>query len=1105
MRILAIVTAVTCLVGADATAQDGGTRLLQNPTMSATQIAFEYANDIWVVDRSGGEARRLTSTPVEEADVELSPDGRWIAFTGAYDDNLDVYVMPVEGGQPRRLTWHPGDDQVRGWTPDGRRVVFLSGRTNAPLSVRFWTVGLDADFPEVMPMPRAYQGSFSPDGRRFAYRMARPTDEEWRNYRGGQNRPIWILDLDDYDLEEVRPWDDSDDQQPVWVGETVYFLSDRDWTMNVWSYDTRTRELRQVTEFTDFDVKSLGTDGKTLVIEQAGWIHTVDPETGGRQRLEITVRGDFPWMQPRWADVSDSVTNAQLSATGSEVLFEGRGDILAIPTDGSAWRNLTATSGMAERSPAASPDGRWVSWFSDASGEYRLVIAPLHGQGERREIEMPDPKFYYTPAWSPDSRKVAFVGNDLRLWCADIETETVRYVDTEAWLDLSTTPTLSPVWSPDSRWIAYAKRLDNLLHAIFVYSVETGEIRQVTDGLADALAPAWDASGKYLSFLAGTDVDFNVGSRDLANRDPAVLRAVYLALLQRGEPSPFLPGARDGNGNASTAPGTLTVDAGWAASDGSSRGLQVDIDFSGLDRRIVALPVPERTYSRLAAGPEGTVFYLETPPGAGAPSHRNNDGEDAAPSVLHRYDLRTRQDVELATGVTTFTLSADRSRVLYRTGNSWIVVSTERAAGSGNTTAVDMSDLRVPIDPRAEFRQMFNEGWRFQRDYLYADNMHGVDYVATKARYAPLLEHVRHRDDLSYLLDWMGSEVAIGHSWVRGGDLPSGSSLGIGLLGADLEIADGRYRIARVYEGAPWTPNRMSPLTQPGADVNEGEYLLAVNGVDLRAPSNPYRLFLGTAGNETVIRVGPNPDGAGSRSVTVVPLRSERGLRREQWTEDNRRMVDELSAGRLAYVWVPNNADPGYRDFNRYYFAQQDREGAVIDERFNTGGESGAYMIDVLMREPHGYANNPIADRRLFTKPEAGIWGPKVMIINEHAMSGGDELAYLFRYYGIGPLVGTRTWGGVVAYGNAPTLLDGGRMLAPRRAFLDIDGHWAVENEGVAPDIEVEMTPKDVIAGRDPQLERAVQEALRLLETQRFERKTEPPRPVRGRRPGGGQ
>lgn len=1081
-------------------AQDGGTRLLRNPSLSATQVAFEYANDIWVASRSGGEATRLTSFQGQEINPHFSPDGRTVAFSAQYGGNTDVYVVPVQGGEPRRLTWHPGGDVVQGWTNDGRRVVFGSGRTNAPSGQKFWTVGLDGDFPQAMPMPRADQGTFSPDGRRFAYRMVSPWDEEWRNYRGGQNRPIWILDLDSYDLEEVSPWDRSDDQQPTWIGQTVYFLSDRDWAMNVWAYDTGTKQVRQVTHYTDFDVKSLAGDGKSLVFEQGGWLWTLDPAGGQPERLDIRVRGDFSWLMPHWEDVANRLTNAQLSATGKRAIFEARGDIFTVPVDKGDWRNLTTTEGAAERTPSWSPDGKWVSWFSDESGEYRLVIAPQDGLGEKRVIEIPDPKFYYTPAWSPDSKMIFFTDTDLRLWLVDVAAGSVKLVDTDQWM--VPTRSVDPVWSPDSRWIAYAKRLDNLMHAIFVYSVEDGRIRQITDGFSDATSPAWDASGKYLYFLASTNFGLNTGWLDMMSYERPSTRGVYLAILKQGEPSPLLPEKGD-EAVAPAARADSTRPAGQNARAGqAAAGVRVDIDFDGLDRRIIALPVPQRDYAGLAAGVEGMIFFAESRAGGGG----GRGG--AGGNVLHRYNLKEREDRDFLTGLSFYTLSGDRKKLLYRSGQNWSVVDSDKGPPQASAGRINVAGLRLRVDPPAEFRQMFSEGWRFQRDYLYVENMHGVDYAKTKAMYAPLVAHVGHRADLTYLLDWMGGEVAVGHSFVRGGDLPDVPNVPVGLLGADLEIANGRYRFAKVYDGESWNPELRAPLAEPGIDVRAGEYLLEVNGEDVRAPANPYRPFEGTANRQTVLRVGPNPSAAGSRLVTVVPLTNENGLRQRDWIESNRRKVDELSGGRLAYVWLPNTGQGGYSYFNRYYFAQQDKEGAVLDERFNSGGSAADYIIEMVMRKPHGYFNNPVGERKPFTSPAAGIWGPKVMIINEMAGSGGDLMPYMFHYYGVGPLVGKRTWGGLVGTWDTPPLLDGGTMIAPRGGFFDIDGKWAVENDGVPPDIDVEMTPKDAIAGRDPQLERAVQEALRLLETGRFVRKAEPAAPIRSRRPvrgGGGE
>jgi tricorn protease len=1102
--ILLCLLALPQTAAAQATARaDGPTRLLRQPALSATHVAFAYANNIWITPRGGGDARRLTSFPGQETNPHFSPDGRWIAFSAQYGGNTDVYVVAAEGGEPRRLTWHPGPDVVQGWTPDGARVVFSSGRTNAPVGQKFWTVGLDADFPRPLPMPRAHQGKFSPDGARFAYRMVTPWEDEWRNYRGGQNRPVWILDMHSHDVEEVAPWDGSNDGDPVWVGETVYFLSDRDYASNIWAYDTRTRQLSQVTRFTDFDVKTLNTDGRTLVFEQAGRIHTLDTTSGDMRRLDIRVRGDFPWLMPQWREVGAAVRNPALSPTGRRAVFEARGEIFTVPAEKGDWRNITNSPGTAERAPAWSPDGRHVSYFSDAGGEYRLVIAGQDGIAQARTIELPSPSFYFTPEWSPDSRKILFTDTHLRLWVVDVESGRATHVDTDTYM--APERSMNPVWSPDSRWIAYAKRLPSQFHAIYVHDTRDGRVHQLTDGLSSATWPAWDASGRYLYFLASTNYALNTGWLDMSSYERPVTRAIYLAVLQKGEPSPLLPESDEEavSAGAAAARAAAPGSAAASAADGSgaaARPTPVNIDFDGMLQRVISLGVPARDYSQLRAGPAGTVFFLESPPGGAGPG--------GGGPTLHRYVMKEREAKPFLSNVAQYVVSADGRKMLYRSGQNWAIVDTDKAppaATAGRLTVTGASGLRARVDPRAEFRQMFDEGWRIQRDFLYVPNLHGADYVATRAMYEPFLEHVAHRADLTYLLDWMGGEVAIGHSFVRGGDLPEVPTVSIGLLGADLVIDNGRYRIAKIYTGENWNPELRAPLSGPGIEVGEGDYLLDVNGVEIRAPGNPYRHFEGTANRQTAIRVGPNPDGRGSRIVTIVPVAGEGALRQRDWIEANRRRVDELSGGRLAYVWVPNTGQGGYTYFNRYYFAQQDRHGAIIDERFNGGGSAADYMVDIMSRQLHGYFNNAAGERVPFTSPGAGIWGPKVMIINEMAGSGGDLLPYMFRFLGIGPIVGTTTWGGLVGTWDTPPLLDGGVMIAPRGGFFDAGGNWAVENEGVPPDIHVEMTPRDVIAGRDPQLERAVHEALRLLEENPVRLQPEPPPPVRARRPGGAQ
>lgn len=1075
-----------------------GTRLLREPTVSDRAIAFAYANDIWVVPRSGGDARRLTSSPGEETAPHFSPDGRWVAFTGEYAGNLDVYVVPAVGGEPRRLTWHPGADVVTGWSPDGGRVVFTSGRASAPTPFpRFWSVALAGGFPEALAIPRGSGGEWSPDGTRFAYRMPHSFDEEWRNYRGGQNRPIWILDMNSYDLE-TPPWDGSEDIDPTWLGDVVYFISDRDWAANVWAYDTRTDQLRQVTRFTDYDVKTLDAAAGAVVFEQAGWIHLLDPATGEHRRLEITVRGDFPWLLPQWAEVGDQSRLPALSPTGQRVAFEARGEIFTVPADKGDWRNLTTSPAVADRTPAWSPDGRWVSWFSDASGEYRLVIAPQDGIGERRVIELPSPTFYYTPAWSPDSEKILFTDTDLRLWVVDVASGRATHADTDQYM--APQRTVDPVWSPDSRWIAYTKRLPSQFHAVFVYDVEGRRAHQVTDGLSDAISPAWDASGKYLYFLASTNFALSTGWLDMSSYDRPVTRAIYLAVLEEGVPSPLLPEPGDEPAAGTEQEPDSGTEGGRGARGGDAPAPRVTIDFDGMQQRIIALDVPARDYTDLKAAAEGTLFYLE------APGTTVAAGGPPRGGTLHRWQLSEREAAPFLSGVREFAVSHDGRKLLYGAGFGqgahWGVVDADKAPPKEGDGRLAMDGLRMRVDPKAEFRQMFDEGWRFQRDFLYVENLHGVDYAENRARYEPLLEHVGHRSDLTYLLDMMGGEIAVGHSYVGGGDVPEVEGVPAGLLGADLAVEDGRYRITKIYTGESWNPQLRAPLAGPGIDVRVGEFILAINGTELRAPDSPYRLLEGTAGRQTTLRVGPTASGRNSRLVTVVPVASEVGLRQIDWVEENRREVDRMSDGRLAYVWVPNTAAAGYTFFNRYFFAQQDRPGAIIDERFNGGGSAADYMVDYLNRELIGYFNNPVGERRPFMLPAAGIWGPKVMIVNESAGSGGDLLPYMFRFLDIGPIVGTRTWGGLVGIWDTPPLLDGGIMFAPRGGFFNLEGEWDVENEGVEPDVHIEMTPREVIAGRDPQLEAAVALALRLLEENPVVLRDEPPPPVRARRPG---
>ena len=1056
------------VISTDASAN--GTRLLRQPSVSRDLVAFEYASDIWVVSRSGGPARRLTATPGVETEPQFSPDGSQIAFTGTFAGNTDIYVVPTGGGDPRRLTYHPALDSVRGWTPDGRRVIFASDRETAPHAhFRLWTIELNSGMPEPLPLPRAFTGVFSPDAQRLAYEefsvamfppWAQNQASQWRHYRGGRTHPIRIMKIADYSVESL-PWNNSNDTTPMWVGNTVYFLSDRNHTVNLFAYRVDTKALSQLTRHEDFDIMSASAGADAIVYEQAGYIHLVDTKTGQSRQLAIEVTGDFAWARPQFKKVGSMIRSATLSPTGMRAAFEARGDIFTVPAEKGDYRNLTQSSGAHDRNPVWSPDGQQLAWLSDASGEYQIMLGDPTGVTKPKGVALPSAAFFSDLSWSPDGKYLLVQDNHLNLYTLDAATGRTQRIDTDAYFDPQ--KEADAVWSPDSKWIAYSKVLDSHMRAVFLYSMDEGKAFQLTDGMSDAISPAFDAGGKYLYFLASTDYGPRTGWLEMSSLDRPVRRAIYLAVLSATEPSPLLPETGD-------EPRAEPKDE--ARPKPASGPVVVRIDSAGIGQRILALKVPPGDYTHLVAGLPGSVFYTEPMVPGGSP---------AAGLRLQRYQLRERAAAPFLEGIRSYTLSGDKKKLMYQApGSRWGIVATERPAKVGDGP-INVAQLESLVDPRAEWGQIFRETWRLQRDYFYDAKMHGANWQAVYDKYRPLLAHVAHRSDLAYLIATVGGELAVGHSYLLGsGDVPTEEPVSVGLLGADFTIENGYYRIKKIYTGENWNPELQAPLSAPGIQISEGDYILEVNGRTLAAPVNLYKAFEGTAGRQTLIRVNKSASLDGSRVLTVVPVASDQGLRTRAWIEANRRRVDELSGGRLAYVWLPNTGGGGYSYFTRYYYSQQQKDGAIIDERYNQGGMVADYIVNELDRKLLGYFAQ--RDGKTSTSPTAGIYGPKVMIINESAGSGGDALPYYFRLRKVGPLVGTRTWGGLVGTLGLPATIDGGGITAPSLAFYDLAGKWSVENEGVPPDIEVEYTPAEVIKGRDPQLERAVQEAMKLLE-----------------------
>jgi len=1060
--LFALTLALTSLSFHSAPRPDETPQLLRKPTLSRTHVVFSLAGDLWIVGRGQSDAQRLTTGIGLETDPRFSPDGTWVAFSGAYDGNVDVYVIPAAGGVPRRLTWHPGVDRVEGWTPDGKSILFRSRRASYNLFDRLFTISLDGGPPTELPLPIATEGAFSPDGKRLAYVPLNQWQPAWKRYRGGQTTPIWIANLEDSSVEPV-PRRDSNDSHPMWMGDRLYFLSDREGPVTLYAYDAKTKQVSQAIDNGGLDFKSASAGPDAIIYEQFGSLYFYQPAAGVSRRLNIRAIGDFPEVRPRYVKVAKKIASGALSPSGARALFAVRGEILTVPAEKGDIRNVTRSPGAAERDPAWSPDGQRIAYLSDESGEYALHIRDQSGLGEVEKVHLGEPpSFFYQPRWSPDGRKIAFTDKRLNLWYVDVEKGGPPLkvaTDTYDRPDRS----IAPVWSPDSRWLAYAKVLHNQLSAVFVYSLETGKAREITDGMSDALYPAFDRSGKNLFFAASTDIGPAASWLDMSGLNRPVTRSVYAVVLRKNLPSPLAPESDEEKKLEEAKEEVKKAE--------KTEPPRVEIDFDRVTQRTVALPIPAENYLEIQPGQEGVIFLVQ------GPRVLPIDGKPPA-LTAHKFDLKTRKVERLLEGALAVAFSENGEKMLYKQEEKWFVAGTAEPPKPGGN-ALKLDEAEVFVDPTAEWSQMYREVWRIERDFFYDPGHHGLDLEAAERKYQAWMPGIAGRADLNYLFEEMLGELSVGHMFVAGGDAPEPPKVKGGLLGADFEIVNGRYRFKRVYDGESWNPDLRAPLTQPGVNVTAGEYLLGVNGREIAPPESVFRPFEATAGKAVVIKVGPRPDAQGAREVTVVPVDDESGLRTLAWIESNRRKVDELSKGRLAYVYLPDTAGGGYTNFNRYFFAQLGKEGVVLDERFNQGGLLADYIIDQLRRPVMSYLVTREGENMSF--PAGSIYGPKAMIINEYAGSGGDAMPWYFRRAGTGPLIGKRTWGGLVGIWNYPPLIDGGLVTAPRGALYGLEGEWEVENVGIAPDIEVELHPKAMREGRDPQLEKAVEVLLSEL------------------------
>jgi tricorn protease len=1098
-------------------------RLLRFPDIYKDKIVFSYGGDLWLVPSAGGVARRITTHPGLELFPKFSPDGKNIAFTGQYDGNFNVYVAPSEGGESKQLTFLPDslndpermgpNNEVITWMPDGKSIVFLSRRaTFSGWFGRPYTVPIDGGLPVILPIDKGGLMSFSPDGNEIAYNRIFRNFRTWKRYRGGMQQQIAFYNFKTNHYEQVADLG-GNDSFPMWHGDTVYFDSDRgpEHRMNLCAYDLKTKQIRQLTHFTDFDVNwpSLGPD--SIVFENGGYLYVFDLATEQAHKITVYLPGDRDLARKHWENTSKLITSYDISPEGNRAVFSARGDVYTVPAKEGSVRDLTQTPGINEMDVAWSPDGRWIAYLSDRSGEYELYLKPQDGVGNEVRITTDGTMFRLPPVWSPDSKKLAYADKSLRLFYVDIDEKKPVLIDQGKYADLT-----DYSWSPDSKWLAYAKAAENLYGVVYLYSLADGTITPVTTSFTNSWNPIFDPDGKYLYFISIRDYNEVLGVFDFEFSNPKAMR-VYALTLRADIPSPFAPQSDEAvvkspdvlneNQPGTTAPKTpeqkppqtpqpakaqknqpKTQEASTGKPEEKAEPFKIDLD--GIGNRVVALPIPPGNIETLAAA-KGFVYYVSAPvTGLSGPLA----GEDFA---IHTFDLKERKDHVLVTGGNGFALSFDGKKLLYSAPNGG--PGGGEGGGSDNTYGIidatpggsgphkpgdgqlNLSGMRAEIDPLAEWKQMFFEVYRQERDYFFEPAMNGVDWAKERDKYAQLLPYIGDRYDLTYVLGEFIGELGNSHTYVGGGDSPDLHAINVGVLGVDFEAdsSTGFYRFKRIYPGENWDSALRSPLTEPGVNVKEGDYLLAVNGRPLRVPQNPYELFVDTAGDNVTLSVNSRPAEDGARSVVVKPIGSEFNLHRLDWIETNRRKVDQATNGRVGYVYLPDMDAAGLNEFVKQFFPQIRKEGMIIDVRYNGGGFVDQLVFERLRRVLAGMdaARNFASG----TVPGTVFQGPLACVTNEYAASDGDIFTYYFKYYKIGPVIGMRTWGGVRGIRGEIPLLDGGYITRPEFARYGLDSEWVVENHGVDPDIVVDNTPDQVISGHDPQLEKAIEVVMKEI------------------------
>ena len=1065
-------------------------RMLRYPDVSATDIAFVYAGDIWIVGKDGGAAIRLATPAGEELFPRFSPDGTTIAFSAAYDGNTDVYVLPIEGGVPRRLTWHPRADRVLDWTPDGKAILVASGRQSGKDRFnQLYLVPVNGGLPEKLPLPYGEFGTIAADGKTLAYMPVSRDFRTWKRYRGGSTTDIWSFDLESKKSENLTA-SRSNDSQPMWHGKTLYFVSDRDENKraNIWARDGASGATRQVTKFREFDVRFPAIGDDDLVFEAAGRLYRLSLSDETLHEVPVEAIVDLASLRPRTQNVAQWLTGASPSPSGKRAVVAARGELFSVPAEHGPVVNLTRSSGVAERYGTWSPKGDEIAYWSDRSGEYDLVVQPSQG-GPETVLASLGAGYRYDLHWSPDGRKLAWVDQSMTIRVYDRDREKLMTAGKGLYMFHGNLADFRASWSPDSRWLAYARSTEPTTPAIFLYDTSSDEIHQVTSGFYGDRSPVFSPDGKYLYFLTDRTFDLSFSAYD-SSWIYANATTIVAVPLRKDVASPIPPrndvedvkadkdGDDDKNGDDDGKKGKKGKKDDKDGDDeddknGDDAPEPVEIDLDGFEGRVVPLPLDPGNYADLYAV-EGKILY-----------RRGRPNGVEGPNSLHMWSFEDREEKTILEACTGYVPTADGKKLLVAVEGS--IAFVDVAPDQKPEKALPVDRMEMILDPREEWRQIFDDAWRLERDYFYDPNMHGVDWDAMRTRYGALLDDVVTRWDLNFVIGELIGELNSSHAYRGGGDEQQPERKGVGLLGVDWEIADGRYRIARIVRGAEWDTEVRSPLDRPGVDVSEGDYVLTVNGVPLSTDRDPWAALQGLAGTVVQMTVSDKPSDADARTVVVetIDADADARLRNLAWIEGMRRKVDEATDGRVGYIYVPSTSIDGHRELYRMFLPQTRKEGLVIDERFNNGGFIPDRMVELLNRPITNYW--AVRDGHDWQWPPTSHAGPKVMLMNEWSGSGGDAFPHYFRLAGLGPLIGTTTWGGLIGISGAPGLIDGGGVTVPTFSFYDPDGKWSIEGQGVVPDIEVEDDPALMWDGGDPQLERAIEEILKRIESEGHE------------------